>query len=231
MVAAFYINPSLLPTAFGIMVWLAVRTHARPRTAVLTSAILAVVLMSLWPIRNEHALHAFIPTRSNLGYELWQGNRPGADGFFNPALHPNHNVAEREHFAKAGEVSYMHEKSVAAISAIKAQPLRFITLSVKRFACFWTGIEPRGSAIIAVFTMLSTIFGFLGLFRLYKRDKPLAVLFTIPLVLFPLPYYITHPDFRFRAVLDTVMFLLAAFALSEPNSRIESASADRRCDP
>jgi asparagine N-glycosylation enzyme membrane subunit Stt3 len=40
-------------------------------------------------------------------------------------------------------------------------------------------------------------------------------LFAVPLLVFPLPYYVTHAEFRFRMVLVPVVVLLAASALVE----------------
>jgi hypothetical protein len=37
-------------------------------------------------------------------------------------------------------------------------------------------------------------------------------LFALPLVIYPLPYYITHADVRYQFVLDPVIVILAAFA-------------------
>jgi hypothetical protein len=49
------------------------------------------------------------------------------------------------------------------------------------------------------------------------------MLLLLPLLLFPLPYYITHPDFRFRLVLDPILIALTAAlvirAVPEPGQR------------
>ena len=42
----------------------------------------------------------------------------------------------------------------------------------------------------------------------------LAVLFLLPLMVFPLPYYITHAEFRYRLVIDPLLTILAAYALT-----------------
>jgi hypothetical protein len=39
-----------------------------------------------------------------------------------------------------------------------------------------------------------------------------AALFLLPLLLFPLPYYITHAEFRYRLVVDPLLTILAASA-------------------
>ena len=44
------------------------------------------------------------------------------------------------------------------------------------------------------------------------------MLFLLPLLVFPLPYYITHPDFRFRLLLDPLLTILSAYAVYRFNS-------------
>ena len=36
---------------------------------------------------------------------------------------------------------------------------------------------------------------------------------ALPMLIFPLPYYITHAEFRYRLNLDPLMTILAAYAL------------------
>jgi hypothetical protein len=39
-------------------------------------------------MRNARVLHAFIPLRSTVGFELWVGNRAGATGFLDESRFP-----------------------------------------------------------------------------------------------------------------------------------------------
>jgi hypothetical protein len=56
----------------------------------------------------------------------------------------------------------------------------------------------------------------MGIWRLgRKRRFGLATLFLLPLILFPLPYYITHAEFRYRLVVDPLLTILAAYAVSK----------------
>jgi hypothetical protein len=45
--------------------------------------------------------------------------------------------------------------------------------------------------------------------------RAFAVLMALPLLLFPLPYYITHAEFRYRLNLDPLLTLLAAYAVTQ----------------
>lgn len=210
---AITVNPSLLPIVLSCLGWAAWRRSAQSLLPPAAAVSLVVLLAMPWAVRNYRQLHAFIPLRSNAGYELWQGNRIGSDGFFFAGLHPNTNTAEFTRYQKLGEVAYMHEKSVVATTLIKADPGRFVRLTFKRSYNFWTGIGRTSSSLVVTYISLTTLAGFVGLFVLWRRNRAIAILCILPLLLFPVPYYITHPDFRFRLILDPLLVMLAAYAV------------------
>lgn len=211
---ALAVNPSLAPMVLGFMAWAAYASRKHSKAAPAAGILLCLALFTLWPIRNYRAMHAFIPLRSNLGYELWQGNRPGADGFFSADLHPNVNATEFARYQSLGELPYMQEKSKLAKATIAAHPGHFVLLSLKRAAYFWTGIGRTSSALGVLHVALTTLLGACGLALLWQRSRRLALLFLLPLAVFPLPYYITHPDLRFRLVLDPLLTILAVYAIT-----------------
>jgi hypothetical protein len=211
---ALSVNPSLLPMLVCCMGWAAYRTGRNFLRMPALGVVTCLVLFLPWPIRNYRQLHAFIPMRSNMGYELWQGNRPGADGFFVPELHPNVNVQEFDRYRELGEVAYMREKSTIALAAIGAGPARFAELTCKRIFDFWTGIVRHSAALIVSYIVLTTLLGFWGLWLVARAKPRLAMFFLLPMILFPMPYYMTHPDFRFRLVLDPMLTILAAFVFT-----------------
>jgi len=222
-----YTNPSLATAIAGCFLWTAIVVYRsfprRSLTAPIAAAILIVICFSAWPIRNYERLHTFIPLRSNLGYELWQGNRPGSKGFFSPALHPNVNQQEYESYASLGEVAYMREKSELAKSAIHADPARFARLTAKRIFSFWSGLSQPSVWPMVAYASATTLLGLIGLVLLFRTQKKIAILFAIPLALLPLPYYVTHPDYRFRCVIDPLLTLLAAYVLTRRQC-VESSS-------
>ena len=172
-----------------------------------------------WPIRNARVLHAFIPLRSNFGYEVWQGNHPGGTGIFDARLEPLQNKHEYADYAAKGEVAYMDNKSTLAKAYIRAQPLKFIRLSAERVVRFWTGAgSESNSSAVEVHTAVTSLLGLVGLAALFKHGRARAMLFLLPIIVFPLPYYITHPDFRFRLVLDPLLTILGAYAVIRASS-------------
>ncbi len=213
---AMLINPSLMLALLSVGAWAIHRSGAgsRVQSVVLLVATWAVLFVA-WPVRNELEMHAFIPLRSNLGYELWQGNRAGSDGEFSAEFHPNVNAQEFAQYAALGEVGYMREKTAMAETAIRAQPGRFVRLTAKRVAQFWLGLWSRNSqALIVLHIATTTVLGLAGFVLLWERRRGVAMLFAGPLLFFPLPYYITHADSRFRLVLDPLATVLCAYAVA-----------------
>lgn len=109
----------------------------------------------------------------------------------------------------------MRDKSGLARTYVRAHPMEFLRLSCIRFLRFWTGTGSKdGSVLFAVHALLTSCLGAIGLWRLWQgRRFEVAALFLLPLMLFPLPYYITHAEFRYRLVVDPLLTILAASAL------------------
>jgi 4-amino-4-deoxy-L-arabinose transferase-like glycosyltransferase len=215
---AMLINPSLTLALVSMALWAAWQRRGLLHGAAAlrgpaAAAILWMVLFAPWPIRNARVMHAFVPLRDNMGYELWQGNRVGSDGNFAKTEHPNGSRTEYARYKSLGEMAYMRDRSAVAMQAIEADPARFVVLTMKRVARFWMGRGGRKSlGLITAWVTATTLLGFAGLVLLLRRRRELGILFAMPVLLFPLPYYITHADFRFRFVLEPLMLLLSAYA-------------------
>jgi hypothetical protein len=143
------------------------------------------------------------------------GNRPGADGFLDESLFPSFNARELNDYKTRGELGYTAHKSELAKEFIVSHPGTFLRLTALRFVRYWLGTGSRnGSPIFALHAILTSSFGLLGLWFLVKaRRYSIALLFGLPLLLFPFPYYITHAEFRYRLALDTILTILAAHAM------------------
>jgi 4-amino-4-deoxy-L-arabinose transferase-like glycosyltransferase len=211
---AALVNPSLLPSLLALTGWAS--WPARKTGMYLPVALLVLAaVFAPWPLRNATMLHAFIPLRSTVGFELWVGNRPGASGFLDESQFPLFNRWEYEQYASQGEVAYMAGKATLARINIRAHPGDFLYLSVVRFVRFWSGTGNRdGSVFFALHALLTTSAGFVGAWRLLREDRlRLAALFLLPVMIFPLPYYITHAEFRYRLVIDPLLTILGAYAV------------------
>jgi 4-amino-4-deoxy-L-arabinose transferase-like glycosyltransferase len=212
---AALVNPSLLPALLALLGWTAWQTRKTFLYSPLLSLLVLLLVFAPWPIRNARSLGAFIPLRSTVGLELWMGNRAGATGFLDESVFPIFNRWEYDQYVSKGEVAYMQDKSALAKAYVRTHPSVFLRLSGVRFIRFWTGAGSRdGSVIFILHAVLTTAFGTAGAWRLWQRRRfSLATLFLLPLMLFPLPYYITHAEFRYRMVVDPLLTILAAYAV------------------
>ncbi len=218
---AALVNPALLMALLALLGWAAWQTRTRLRYSPLLGLLVLVLVYAPWPMRNARALGAFIPLRSTVGFELWMGNRAGATGFLDESVFPLFNRSEYDQYAAKGEVAYMRDKSALAKTYVRAHPGEFLRLSAVRFIRFWTGTGNRESSVFfPLHAVLTTSLGMVGIWRILRDGRvSLSVLFILPLMLFPLPYYITHAEFRYRLVIDPLLTILAAYAVTGSRDR------------
>ena len=211
------INPALLFSLLAIMGWLAFQNRQGSRIAPLLGLLTLAIVFAPWPIRNAVRFHAFIPLRSTVGFEMWMGNRPGATGRLDESLFPMFNQHELASYNALGEVEYIHTKSQLAYDYIRSHPGIFLEMTARRIYRFWAGTgNANSSPTYEVHALLTTILGFAGLVLVYRRkSRAFAILMALPLILFPVPYYITHAEFRYRLNIDPVLTVLAAFAVTQ----------------
>jgi hypothetical protein len=185
-----------------------------------------LVVFSPWPIRNAYRFHAFIPLRSTVGFEMWMGNRPGANGRLNESIFPMFNKQELTSYIEKGEVAYVHEKSAEASAYIQSHPGWFVDMTARRIVRFWSGTgNADSSPVFPVHALLTTCFGFAGLVLAWRRGRrDFAALVILPLILFPVPYYLTHAEFRYRLNIDPVLSVLAAYAVTQWAMKFRTAS-------
>lgn len=229
------LNPALLLSVMGLAGYTLFRTTAAPARRKRIAACVAgfLLVFSSWPIRNALIFHSCVLTRTTIGFELWMGNHPGASGFLEPSLFPTYNRAEIAAYEEQGEIAYTAHKSRLARTFIQAHPRTFILLSLRRISRFWTGSGTRPESLLfIVHAILSTFLGCSGLYLIWRDgQKILFHSFIIPLVLFPLPYYITHAEFRYRLLLDPTLTVLSARALAWLLIRTRAERTEDTADP
>jgi hypothetical protein len=200
---ATLVNPTLLPSLCSVFGWSAWRSRVVPWLAALTF----LIVFSPWPIRNLRVMHAFIPFRSTINFELWEGNHPGGDGNVAKDFWPLSSKRERELYLAQGEVAYMRLKGPLARAYISTHKVEFVKLTMKRVVRFWSGASESPGPMTALLALL----GFSGLVLAWRQRRMVALL-VLPLVIYPLPFYITHPNARYQFVLDPLLAMLAGYA-------------------
>ncbi len=168
---AMLVNPSLTLALLAILGWTVYQTGTASRYQPWMCLLVLLAVFAPWPIRNARVLHAFIPLRSNFGYEVWQGNHLGATGVFDATLEPLQNKKEYTVYAREGEVVYMRNKAILAKAYIRAHREEFIRLSAARVMRFWLGAGSKeNSGLIELHAAVTSLLGLLGLAALFRQS-------------------------------------------------------------
>lgn len=217
-------NPSLmivLPACGLWMLWGSRTTFtnlfAASAKAVLAAIVLAACLAP-WVHRNWVVFHAFIPTRGNLGAELYQSTLLENDGFpWGPTLPLAETAPEFLHYKAIGELAYCKEKDVAAHIAIHQHPDRFVKWTIRRIYLFWASVpHPFEKTVFVEYTRevnfgFLSVTGVLGLILSIRRKVPAAWLFAAIFLIQPLLYYAVTVQARFRHPLEPLITVFTVF--------------------
>ena len=172
--------------------------------------------------------------RSNLGVELRVGNNDASNGWHQKSLHPGWNDEESERMREMGERAYAVWAGDRAKEWILEDPVRFVSLSLKRVQLVWLGVVPSadtrsegGTSAAAdpkswvrwIVHLITGIVGIAGLFVL-GRGTPEGWLVRGIVVLFGAPYYITHVLERYRFPMDPLLILAGAALVAALLSRL-----------
>jgi hypothetical protein len=216
---AFHVQPALLPVVLG---WMAFELWwSKDRCKWLSSALVAVGIVVAclpWGWRNYQTFDAVFFIRSNFGLELRMGNHEGAAASMDVMdrrqehRHPRTHESEARLVQQLGEVEYMRLAGREAVEWIAANPGTFAGLTASRAAHWWLGplYYPPGAFLVTALTILALLGAWLSFPTLAAPQR--AVL-LIPLITYPLVYYIVAYMPRYREPIDWIFFLLAGAAL------------------
>jgi hypothetical protein len=161
--------------------------------------------------------------RSNFGVELWLGNNPAGNDVNSFALHPFQNPLEASRFESLGEIEYMKQKEHEAIAFMRANPGATLHLVDRRVALYWFAVSDRPRfdwstvpfyvKVLVFANLLMLLFAWFGAATALRRSRPGAMLFVLALLVFPIPYYITHALVRYRFPLDPILAILGVYGV------------------
>jgi hypothetical protein len=200
------------------------RRSDRQRWASAGHVLLGALLVSIpWGVRNARAFDGFFFVRSNFGLELHVGNHDGATANiddphferYGPGRgwsHPRINVDDAIEVRDSGEVAYMRRKGRQAAAWIASNPGEFARLTTQRIRHFWLGPldHPLTALLFTALTGLAAL-GAVVVARRLPATHSAALL--IPLLLYPLVYYLVPWQHRYRFPIEWILFLLAGAAL------------------
>jgi len=188
---------------FWVWLWVSHRRHGRScRKVLLASITMFVLTLVPWTIRNYATFHRLIPVRDNFGLELWLGNHEGVGRRFDNDF-PILNPAE---YNRLGELPFMEAKRQIALQFIGQHPGKFLRLSLWRCYRYWTAPDPW-------LWLPVSLLAWAGLVLALRRHGLAAVPYAMVLLAFPVIYYITHTFNSYRHPTESVMFILAAYAV------------------
>jgi 4-amino-4-deoxy-L-arabinose transferase-like glycosyltransferase len=205
--------------------WLAYHLHRRGKRFLVPAVVGAVVFwMTLmpWLVRNYSVFGEPIFIRDNFGNEFRAGNNPLAEGWMVPKYHAASNSYLLALFIEMGEPAINAEQAHEAKAWIAQQPKRFLVLCFRRFVFFWAGLPrtwsgtpKRGVELVKNLVFLaSSLLAIGGLLLAFKRRVHGVLLFATLLAFYPLVYYITFTQPRYRHPIDPELVILAVFLIS-----------------
>ena len=126
---AYYIRPlATIPLAiviFYLFINLSNKKIVIFRSVMTISLMIIAVLP--WAQRNYTIYDAFVPMSTNSGATFWMGNQPGTNGGYK---------ALPDHVKDLNEYDRNNTLKAEAIEYIKAEPVAFVTRTVKKFFIF-----------------------------------------------------------------------------------------------
>jgi 4-amino-4-deoxy-L-arabinose transferase-like glycosyltransferase len=218
-------NPSVLslfPFLLLTALWKVRRVGGRWLLFGIVTVVPLVVVVGAWSVRNNRVMHAASPIRDGFWLEFWAGNN-GDTSESNPSwAHPASNPVEMQKFEGEGETAYLARKHTIAVSFVRHHPIFFAGVSFRRAVRFWTGFwsfrpsylhsEPLDVPNV-FFCAGITLFMLRGILRWWKVDRRHAVPYLILLIVFPLPYYLTHSSMDYRQPIEPEIVMLVTIGL------------------
>jgi 4-amino-4-deoxy-L-arabinose transferase-like glycosyltransferase len=183
-----------------------------------------------WAVRNYRVLHTNSIFRDGFWLEFYAGNNGDTSDSNPPASHPASNPLEMQKYQSAGEIAYIAQKRALSLDFVQHHPLFFVGVSLRRALRFWTGYWSFSRAYLTLQPLdIPNVFFciFLGVFMLrglrrWGRDDPASALpYLLTLLLFPIPYYLTHSSMDYRQPIEPVILALVVigvFGLHEESS-------------
>jgi hypothetical protein len=216
---AFHIQPALVTVALALLAFEALWRPSRQARLACALTLLGMAAACLpWGWRNYTTFDAVFFVRSNFGLELRMGNHPGADAAMDVMdragghVHPRAMESEAAKVQAMGEVPYMRSAGREALDWMRAKPATAARRTAWRFAHWWLGplYDPPHATAITLLTLLALA----SLGSWWPRlTGPQRAALVIPLLTFPLVYYVVAYMPRYRQPVDWLFYLLAGAAV------------------
>lgn len=231
---ALHIQPAILPILLGLALVdgarLATRNGRRHAVRSIVCLTVGVLLACLpWGWRNYRAFDTLLFVRGNFGLELRMGHHEGATATMDAMdrlgghRHPRTDEIEARRVQKLGEAEYMRQAGREAMDWIAEHPGRFVRLTLARVVHWWLG--PLDGSPSAFAILLLAVLALIGGWTSIPRMAPFQrAALLVPLLAFPLVYYLVAYMPRYRLPIDWIFLLLAGSAASSWIGRLTPPS-------
>jgi 4-amino-4-deoxy-L-arabinose transferase-like glycosyltransferase len=222
-----FLNPATVAALPGMLLVGGRGATARGAMRRLALFALAAILPCVpWMVRNVRVLGS-PGLRTNFGVELRVGNLGAGGGRNDTTLHPSHSEVELARYREMGEVGYSRWARMQTLAWIAEHPASFAGLCARRAAQFWIGELPffdarvEGAEVAAsdprswmkwVYSLGSGLACWLVLAR-HRRDVGARAIAAI-LVLFCVPYVLTHVSERYRFPIEPLIVATIAWGIA-----------------
>ena len=200
-----------------LLLWrgLKVRAESRQLRRLVATMALGLMVIAPWIANRYDQLDQIVFVESRFGVNFWLGNHAGAeqqgasDGKWAKitAAYPEETVTLLWSLAEPDRSWLLF---TYALDDVLALPGQFMTNTIERIVLFWR-VDVWGFGPVLLAIMLVSLIGL----TVASRRGHQITLFTIMLLSYPIPYYLTVADkYKYRFPLDTIMIVLAAFVAS-----------------
>jgi 4-amino-4-deoxy-L-arabinose transferase-like glycosyltransferase len=209
---------SILPFFGAWILWRRWKSRTLRWGPIVVSSLVFLIGVAPWVWRSSQLYGRFVAFRGNFGLEVMVGNSNDTSQPSNWDETPGSSLAELQKFQRLGEPAYMAEKQQEAARVITNHPLFFAGQTLRRILYTWTNVwefpphwtlGDSGYPDVLVYSMFSVL-AFIGLGWAIRNRLQETIPLLIPLIFFPMVYYITHQDDgRFRHPIDPIIIIFA----------------------
>lgn len=234
------VNSVILGVIPFLALWACYRLHKQGKAWLLrlvTAGAMACIVIAPWLVRNYRTFRQPVFLQDGFPLAFCVGNVGNSVNWWNAAQDPSGNPAQMAEVHRIGEQAYMAKKWVEAREFLEKNPGTFVWRSIRRFVFMWTGYwsfnpkylreEPTDPENIPFCTAV-TILALIGLRKLFQKDASQATFYALLLAVYPLVYYITHPDTAYRHPIDPEIVILACCAIVSWRTSARKKKMDAR---
>jgi hypothetical protein len=131
-------------------------------------------------------------------------------------------------YERLGELQYVRERATTGKDFVRHHTREFVMLTLKRVPMFWDGTQMHYNVPSAAFWLPWTFmpFSLMFIFALpYACDRRVRAwpLFVAATMVYPLPYYITFSQVRYRLAIEPLMLLIVCWAVYDLADRFRGS--------